>query len=239
MSSQRVPNFLPSVQGFRFVNRFDDDAPVFTIPVPPFGDIPVGKAAGGMCGGMVFAVLDLYRASMLPPADPDSPKAGTPLFKYIARRLLESFNGVAGVHKYLEWMRFPNDSQSFGPFKKLTSKSIAWHSIHDEWPGIKELLDSGSPCPLGLLKTESHDPRDVGKNHQVLAYGDDLSEDTGDLRILGYDPNCPNENDVTLSVNIADPDNPSHISYSADSNGRGFFRTAYDPADPSEAMATA
>ena len=81
MSSQRVPNFLPSAQGFRFVNRFDDDAPVFTIPVPPFGDIPVGKAAGGMCGGMVFAVLDLYRAGMLPPADPDSPKAGTPLFK--------------------------------------------------------------------------------------------------------------------------------------------------------------
>jgi hypothetical protein len=70
------------------------------------------------------------------------------------------------------------------------------------------------------------------------AYGYDLDEANGDLRISVYDPNCPDEDDVILSVDVGDPDHPSRITYSADPNGRGFFRTKYNPSDPSAALLT-
>ena len=47
MISKRIPGFNPQINGFQFPNMFAD-APVLTIPVPPFGAIPVGDAAGGM-----------------------------------------------------------------------------------------------------------------------------------------------------------------------------------------------
>ncbi|HYT90672.1 MAG TPA: hypothetical protein VEL76_18335 [Gemmataceae bacterium] len=226
MASVRVPAFTPSTSGFHFANNFED-APVLTILVPPFGEIPVGSAAGGLCGGMVFAALDLFHQGTPPPPDRTAPRPGTPLFQYIARRLLDSFNGVAGVFKYLEWMRLPEDGRLFGLLK-----SIGWHTVHGEWPAIRADLDAGRPCPLGLLKVESLNPLDVGNNHQVLAYGYDLDEAAGTLKILVYDPNCPDQDDVTLTVNVSDPANPSRIVYSADPKGRGFFRTRYAPGDP-------
>ena len=64
-----------------------------------------------------------------------------------------------------------------------------------------------------------------------------LMKERGDLSVLVYDPNCPDVDEVTLSLNLGDPLQPSPISYSADSAGRGFFRTIYTVADPSEALA--
>ena len=232
MIIKRVPGFKPSMNGFHFANQFDK-APVLTIAVPPFGSIPVGNAAGGLCGGMVFAVLDIFQQGLTPPPDTAAPKAGTPLFQYLAKRLIDSFNGVPGVLKYLEWMRFPQNAGSFG-----LRKNIAWHTVNDEWPDIRADLDHGQACPLGLIEVESFNPFEVGNNHQVLAYGYDLDEATGDLRILVYDPNNPDADDVTLAVNLADPNNPSPVTFSADPAGRGFFRTVYTAADPSSALAT-
>ena len=233
MVNKRVKGFKPSLNGFHFANDFDK-APVLTIPVPPFGDIPVGNAAGGLCGGMVFAVLDIFGKGLRPPPDTNAPKPGTPLFRYLARRLLDSFNGVRGVFKYLEWMRFPDDAHFFGSLKSISS-----HTVHDEWPGVKQDLDNGQLCPLGLVEVESINPFELGNNHQVLAYGYDLDEDSGDLKVLVYDPNGPDDDEVTLSVNLADPDNPSRVIFSADPAGRGFFRTNYAPADPSEGLGSA
>jgi hypothetical protein len=230
--SKRVPGFKPSQNAFHFGNDFDP-GPVMTLPVPAIGDIPVGSAAGGLCGGMVFAVLDMFERGLAPPPAQDAPKPGSPLFRYIASRLLDSFNGVTGVFKYLEWMRLPSDARFFG-----LMKSIAWHSIHDEWPHIKKDLNNGQLCPLGLIKIESVNPFNLGENHQVLAYGYDFDENSGDLKIYVYDPNCENNDDVTIAVNIADMNNPSHVTYSADANGRGFFRTHYKPQDPSSALTT-
>jgi hypothetical protein len=233
MTSQRVPGFTPSGNGFHFANDFED-APVLTITVPMFGDVGLGHAAGGMCGGMVFRVADLFGNGLLPPADAQAPKPGTPLFTYLARRLVDSFGGVAGVAKYLEWMRFPSDAHLFGVLK-----SISWHTVNGEWPAIKADLDGGRLCPLGLLKVESVNPLHVGQNHQVLAYGYDLDEETGELKVLVYDPNNPHEDDVTLALNMADPAAPSHVTYSADASGRGFFRSTYAPADPGDALGSA
>jgi hypothetical protein len=229
MASQRVAGFTPSKCGFPFPNDFEA-GPVLTLPVPLVGDVPVGDAAGGMCGGMVFAALDLFLRGLSPPPDPTAPKPGTPLFKYLARRLIDSFNGPTGVYKYLEWMRLPDEGHLFGLFK-----SIRWYTAA-EWPAIRADLDGGRPCPLGLIKVESVNPLDVGDNHQILAYGYDLDEGSGQLTVYVYDPNEPGKDNVTLSLNLADPANPSAIGYSADPKGRGFFRTPYSPADPTDAV---
>jgi hypothetical protein len=226
VASKFIDGFKPSEQGFHFENAFDD-APVLTISVPAIGDIPVGNAGGGLCGGMVFAALDFFNQGQLPPLDTTAPKPGTPLFEYIAHRLLDSFNGVAGINKYLEWMRFPADSHLFGILK-----TISWHTLHDEWPSIQTDLNNGRPSPLGLILIESVNPLDVGKNHQVLAYGYDLNEESGDLQVFIYDPNWPGRDDVTLSLNVADRANPSPVTYSVDPAGRGFFRTKYTSSVP-------
>ena len=136
--------------------------------------------------------------------------------------------------KYLAWMRMPDEARLFG-----MRKSIAWHTVHDEWPAIRADLDDGLLCPLGLIKIRSHNPFDLGANHQVLAYGYDFDENSGDLRVLVYDPNFPDVDDVTLSLNMADEAEPSPITYSADPACRGFFRTKYEAEDPSDALATA
>jgi hypothetical protein len=222
MASKFVSGFKPSEQGFHFENNFEDGAPVLTIRVPEIGNIPVGNAGGGLCGGMVFAALDFFEEGRIPPADTSPPKPGAPLFDYIAQRLLDSFNGVSGVHKYLSWMRLPDETHLSGLFK-----SIGWHTVNDEWPAIKNDLDNDQPSPLGLILVESLNPFDVGKNHQVLAYGYKLDEATNDLRVFVYDPNWPDHDEITLSVNIADPASPSSVSYSVDPDGRGFFHTKY------------
>ena len=229
MISKRVPGFVPSKNGFHFANDFGD-VPVLSIPLP-FGHIPIGNAAGGMCGGMVFAVLDIFRKGLTPLADTAAPGPETPLFRYLARRLIDSFNGVTGVLKYLQWMRFPDEAGSGG-------RSIAWHTVNDEWPDIQADLDSGQPCPLGLIKVQSSNPFNVGDNHQLLAYGYDFDENSGDLSVRVYDPNCPDIDQVIAALNLADRNNPSRLTYSADPAGRGFFRTSYAPADPSDALMT-
>jgi hypothetical protein len=231
MISKRVPGFVPSKNGFHFANDFGD-VPVLSIPLPPFGHIPIGNAAGGMCGGMVFAVLDIFRMGRTPPPDTAAPQPETLLFHFLARRLIDSFNGVMGVLKYVAWMRYPDEAGSGG------QKSIAWHTVNDEWPDIQADLDSGQLCPLGLIKIESSNPFKAGENHQVLAYGYDLDESSGDLQVLVYDPNCQDIDGVSLALSLADRNKPSRVSYSADPAGRGFFRTAYAPADPRSALAT-
>jgi hypothetical protein len=232
MTLQRVAGFTPSRNGFHFANAFDK-APVLTIRVPFLGEIPIGNAAGGLCGGMVFAVCDFFQSGLTPPGDSTPPRPGTPLFRYLAHRLIDSFNGVPGVLKYLRWMRLPSE-QRLG-----LGKTIAWHTLHQEWPGIRADLDNSRLCPLGLIEVESTNPLEVGKNHQVLAYGYDLNENNGDLTIFVYDPNCPDADDVTLALNVADADQPSRVTFSADPAGRGFFRTVYTAADPRAALATA
>lgn len=218
MASGRVAGFQPSLSGWLFPNSFPR-APVLKIPLPFFGGLPIGNAAGGLCGGMAFTVRDFFEASRKPPRHPEPPPVDSPLFRFLARRLFDSFHLPQGVAKYYAWMNFPDGDTSF-------VRGLAWRTITREWPRIQNDLDAGTLSPLGLVRVRSARPIDLGRNHQVLAYGYDLDEDDN-LTIHLYDPNYPGADDVSIALNVSTPSRCSSISYSTGEPLRGFFRTPY------------
>ena len=77
----------------------------------PFGKINIGNAAAGLCGGMVFAALDYWHTGILPPATRPAP--GEPPYRYIVRRLVDSWHLPAGVAQYYQWMNLPDGDSGF------------------------------------------------------------------------------------------------------------------------------
>jgi hypothetical protein len=106
--------------------------------------------------------------------------------------------------------------------------------IHQEWPKIKSEIDRDHLCTIGLILIKSWEPNDIGRNHQVLAYGYELNADR--LKLMIYDPNTPGDDGAYLSVSLADPSQPSPVSY-GNSEGRiryalCFFKTNYKFKNP-------
>jgi hypothetical protein len=226
-----VTGFLPSVNGLRFVNSWPSEPDIVVDVPPPVGKVSIGNASNGLCGGMVFTALDVFVAGLPPLPDPEPPQ-GSPLFDYIVRRLFDSFNIPDGVLKYYEWMIAPDADLDLWVTRV---RGIAWRTITEEWPAIKNDLDAGRPSPLGLVTVATNDPAQLGKNHQVLAYGYD--QNGNDLTLRVYDPNTdPSTGDgVYLQLNVAAPTQKTTINHNIDIGNpvRGFFRVDYTASDPS------
>jgi hypothetical protein len=223
----RVPDFLPSRYGLRFPNAFPP-APFLRVPGTTVG---IGNAADGLCGGMTFMARDLFEHRLAPPADVTPPPDG-PLFRYLVGRAIRSYDLPGGPAKYQLWMGLPDHSSFLG------LAGVVWRTLGQEWPTIRADLDRGVPCPLGLIRARSWNPMDLGKNHQVLAYGYDLRADEGgvarSLDVFVYDPNWPLRNDVAIHVDLRTPLEGSAVGYvENEAPVRGFFRSAYRVADPS------
>jgi hypothetical protein len=229
MVSVRVPMFLPSTNGLQFTNCWPSE-PNYSISV--LGqNVTLGNASMGLCGGMAYTVNDLYQARLLPPPVTVNPAEGTPLFNYIVARLTNSFD-VADVTHYLSWMQISDGDTYF-------SRGLAWHEIMEEWPMIRQDLDSGLPSALGLVCGQ--EPPlvgflggigNLGYCHQVLAWGYDLDSDSN-LAVHIYDPDYLGD-DNTISLNIGNPTNATPLTVSNNPPGhfRGFFRTNYQYHDP-------
>jgi len=223
-----VPNFMPSINGLWFTNSWPPQ-PDIVVDVPPFGQVAIGDARNGLCGGMVFTVRDVFEAGQPPLTNPQ-PSQGQPLFDYIVRRLFDSFNLPGGVLKYMEWMNTPDHDTGIGPFVR---RGLAWRTIIDEGPRVQADIDSGHPSPLGLVTVASVNPGDLGQNHQVLAYGYDLVGNTMTLRV--YDPNSGADDNVRVSFDVSNPTHTTPIAHNVNIAHpiRGFFRVDYVFADPS------
>jgi hypothetical protein len=234
----RVPGFTPSINGLHFVNSFPHE-PVVNVDVPLFGKIPIGDASGGLCGGMAFTVRDVFETKGMKPL-PDTTPPGlqpgpdTPLYKYLADRLVDSFDlPKAGFMKYYAWMTTPDGDS--GPI--LLRRGVAWKTIMEEWPHrIRPRLDAGQLTVLGLVTTASVNPADLGHNHQVLAYGYELG-DSNRLTLLIYDPNTPSDqaDGVRISLSLANPTKKTLITHNVGISGpiRGFFGAGYRYRNPS------
>jgi len=227
-----VPGFLPSSSGFHFPNAFDH-VPTLTISVLGH-HVGLGDAANGLCGGMAFAVRDLHQAAQQPPPDTGPPSKG-PLFDYLVERLFASFDLPGGVLTYLHLMS-PDlpDGETWLSEHGLAPHGRAWVTVREQWPRVRRDLDGGRLSPLGLVQVKSSDPRRLGVNHQVLAYGYDVSgQERTVVTLRVYDPNLPDRDDVTFSFDTAHPDLATSIERSDGTLPLfAFFRTRYSRRKP-------
>lgn len=171
--NKRMTDFDPAVRGFRFVNTFKTVTGVFDI------------TTSGLCGGMVYTVLDYYRTGVPLPRQDYTPVSGTQLQGYISGRHMTSLANVMP-----KWIELHNN-----PFGARNSEFFNWGLQGTGGGRLQELkaeINAGRPVPLGL-KSLSANP---GEDHVVLAVGydtgrykGDLGEFKNDLKIFIYDPN--------------------------------------------------
>jgi hypothetical protein len=233
-----VAGFLPSASGLHFTNRFPTGIPVETITIPVIDvKIPLGDASNGVCGGMVYAVLDLFTSTprMRPPTTTATPSGDSPITAFVIDRLKDSFTLTQGTHsnvaRYLELMSIPDEDELFGAVDGVP-RTIA----EKEWPKIKADIDAGRPSPLGLVGGSWKVPGDVvgkvkqlGHCHQVLAYGYTL-DDAHWLTLRVYDPNDPNDDASAISMSLANPGKKSPITTTQITShiaGHGSFRAFF------------
>jgi hypothetical protein len=219
----RVPAFRPGTHGFQVSNGSFAERPDLFVPTA-FGTIAVGSASNGLCGGMVYAVRDLFEAGLPVPPGTANPDSG-PLFDHIVHRLFDSFDIPGGVATYLELMHpgLPDHETDLSR-AGLAPHGRSWRMVVEEWPRVKGDLDHGRLSPLALVLVKSADPGQLGKNHQVLAYGYDLAGTA--LTIHVYDPNAPQDDTVTLTLDIAHPEHTTSVMLGA-TPVVAFFRTRY------------
>jgi hypothetical protein len=211
-ASQARACFRPSRHGFAFANSWPP-APAISIRTPA-GRIGIGNAALGLCGGMVFAALDYWQADREPPASQPTP--GAPLYRFIVRRLLQSWRLPAGVVRYYLGML-------------ATDGELASRTIARQWPRVKALLDRGQPATLGVVTVDSANPFQLGHNHQVLAYA--YHQADAEVTLLVYDPNSGPDDAVAIRFSTA-PAGPFSHNIAVNWPVRGFFLTRYSPAEP-------
>ncbi|GAC1404156.1 MAG: hypothetical protein NVSMB49_22440 [Ktedonobacteraceae bacterium] len=238
-----VQGFLPSTLGLHFNNSDFPHLALLSIPTP-FGDIDIGDSAMGVCGGMVFTVRDYFEVGFVPPLTNQPPQTETdPFYVYLVPRFFASFGFSYPIptpipalasnlptHYYGLMDPALPDHETVASKAGLAPHGRAWVMIEEEWPKIQKDIDAGKLSPIGLVLVKSLDPTALGDNHVVLVYGYDLNGTNLVLHV--YDPNKPDRDDVTLSLNIADPEHTTPITYEPDPTINCFFHLGYSPVVP-------
>jgi hypothetical protein len=213
--------FRPSVNGFGFANRWPHVPPLRVRvggPVPL--ELAIGDAANGLCGGMAFAALDLWFAGIAVPPETGPPLEGSPAFRYLVRRQLDSFElGLGPARFYLLG----------APWRSAASRSA--EVLRRELPRIRRDLDAGRPVALGLVHAVSANPATLIQDHQVVAHGIEAGPEPGSLSLRIYDPNLPGNDAVRLIVGH-DASRVVTLAYSGGPPVVAFFQQGYRPRDP-------
>lgn len=193
-----VSGFLPSMHGFRFANRFADAAAI-RVPLGPFGELPVGNAGDGLCGGMCRVVVARWEGGEPIPSGVTPPTPGTPLFRAIVRAQVESLDGFRAPLRFYSLQAFRPErpdplARVFGRRTRTQETVRAWHSI-------QAAIDDGRLPIVGLVRATGPDPGLLPRHHQVVAWAYEVERDRLRLRI--YDPNHPGRDDVELRLRLA------------------------------------
>jgi hypothetical protein len=233
MGQARPTDFLPSRHAFGFANAWPDE-PALSLPTP-LRRIGVGNATRGLCGGMVFGALDYWHAGAEPPAILPAP--GEPLFRFIVWRLIESWHVPTGVARYYYWMNLPDGdilrrvARPAGSRRPLLRRrGLRVRSMELQWPRIRAQLDAGHPTPIGIVTVAGASPLQLGRNHQLLAYGYQLAGTEVTLQV--YDPNSGPSDDVYIRFDPRRPNLGFTHSVNIGLPVRGFFLTPYSPVIP-------
>jgi hypothetical protein len=191
----------------------------------------IGDASAGLCGGMALTARDLFEAGIAAPDGTHPPAHGSPRFRALVRRQVESLDWLRVPLRYFDLQAFRPDPPS-GLAALLHREPPRVVAVLDEWPLIRAEIDAGHPSVVGLIRTSGASPRDLTRNHQVLAFGWD--ETDGSIEICVYDPNHPGRDDVMLRTTIAAGEAPWRdriaLSQSTGEPLLGFFRQPWPGA---------
>lgn len=184
-----VPGFVPSVHGLHFANRFPP-GPTLKLGFIDPRWVGIGDAAAGLCGGMSWLVRERFEAGLPIPADAVAPDNGSPLFRAIVRRQIQS----------LDWLRGPLR------FWWMGLRGPEWareRTLAVEWPRIRAQIDAGALALTGLVRHQGFSPWRLTQSHVVLAFGYAIDPASGTITLRLYDPNWPNRDDVSVTVSPA------------------------------------
>jgi hypothetical protein len=218
--TSNVLDFRPTRHGFHFPNRFPP-GPTVKLGLFDMRWLGVGDAAAGLCGGMSMTVRDFFEARVDPPRDTLPPANGTPRFKALVRRQVQS----------LDWLRVPlrfYDLAAFRPFARR--RPVGEVTLADEWPKVRAEIDAGRLALLGLIRATSANPFKLTANHQVVAYG--YRAQPGSLVLRLYDPNWPDRDDVEARLFLDGGRRRPRLESSTGEPLLGFFLAPYQFADP-------
>lgn len=231
----RVPGFTPSTAGMHFANAYPP-GPFWRLQLGALVRVELGDVARGLCGGMTFVAADDHRAGLPPPSDRSAPPASSELYARILRRQVDSFDRGRLPLCFYSLMSPLRPRRETALSRALGRVGVDLHSranvmVAREWPAIRRTLDAGRPVPLGLVRVVSANPFALTRNHQVLAWGYDLDGSVLTLRI--YDPNWPDDDEVTLGLDVSDPDGEATPRYARrDGPVVAFFRAPYRRPGP-------
>jgi hypothetical protein len=181
-----VPGFLPSVNGLHFANRWEP-GPTVRLGILDPRLIGVGDAKHGLCGGMVRLTRERFERGLSPPPDRIAPVNGSPLFRVLVRRQVQS----------LRWLRVP---WRFWRAAVMPPAALVRRSLAVEWPAIRASIDAGRLATVGLVRHHGWNPFQLSRDHQVLAYGYAVDPGSGSITLRVYDPNWPDRDDVTVTL---------------------------------------
>ena len=184
VASNAVPGFLPSVNGFRFANRFAS-GPTLKLGVLDPRWVGIGDAAAGLCGGMAWLVRDRFVAGRPIPPDTVAPENGSPLFRSLVRSQVRSLRWFLTSWRF--WW-----AGVIGPRRALASTRTA------VMPAIVHAIDAGRLPLVGLVRHAGPSPWAMTDSHQVLAFAYAADGPSTTVRI--YDPNWPGRDDVTITI---------------------------------------
>jgi hypothetical protein len=232
--TKQVDGFVPSLSGLPFSNNYPAGTSWPIVNLPVVGNIVTADAGNGLCGGFGFTVVDMFlNVPRLELArDVPRPPEGSQRFDYLTQRLLDSFNGAVSygtILKILDWIETPNNDN-------FLRHGLGHMMATDEWPNIQRDIDANRPSPIVLVGPPQSGIGDVStikqalaNSHQVVVCGYDLGP--ADVTLHVYDPNNPSEDNATLTVSLAHPEQPVGTA-NMGREVRGLFRSHYTWHDP-------
>jgi hypothetical protein len=219
VNERSIPGFLPSTNGFHFANSWPPGPTVRLGRLDP-RIVGVGDASTGLCGGMVYTIADLFAAGVPVPPDAEPPLNGSPRFKSIVRRQVESLAWLTVPIRF--WLRMALGGSFGGDRARAT--------LEREWPKARAWLDADRLVPIGLIRVAATNPRDLTKIHQVIAWG--YAEDGRGVSLRLYDPNWPGRDDVTITIELDNALRPTGLAQSTGEPLVGWFVLPYRASDP-------
>jgi len=181
-----VAGFLPSSHGLHFANRYAP-GPTVRLGVLDPRLVGVGDAKDGLCGGMSWFVRERFEAGLPIPGDTAAPDNGSPLFRAIVRRQVQSLDLLRGPLRF--WLA-----------AGMSPERLRRQTLDVEWPRIRGSIDGGRIAMVGLVRHRGWNPFALSSDHTVLAFAYETAGPSGPTTIRLYDPNWPDRDDVTLTL---------------------------------------